>query len=96
MTTSMLPTTVIRKPLITEKATFGSGELNRYGFEVDTRATKQQIRRAVQELYNVRVLSVATQVRHGRSRRTRYGVVQLPDTKRAIVKVHAEDKIELF
>jgi large subunit ribosomal protein L23 len=92
----MDPTVVIRKPLITEKATYGSGEFNRYAFEVDTRANKQQIRDAVQELYKVRVLGVATHNRMSRTRRTRYGWVEAKVTKRAIVKVHPDDKIELF
>lgn len=92
----MQPTTVIRKPLITEKSTVDSAELGRYAFEVDRRATKDQIRQAVQDLYKVRVVGVATQNRKGRRRRYRYGAVQLPTVKRAIVKVHPEDRIELF
>ena len=92
----MEPTVVIRKPLITEKATVASSEHNRYAFEVDRRATKPQIKKAVQEIYNVRVLEVATQTRRGLVKRYRYGWVQQPNVKRAIVKVHPEDKIELF
>ena len=92
----MESTTVIRQPWITEKATIASDEHNRYSFEVDRRADKQQIRRAVEELYKVRVLSVATVNRKGRIRRYKYGYVPEPTTKRAIVKVHPEDKIELF
>jgi large subunit ribosomal protein L23 len=92
----MRSTTIIRKPLITEKATYASGEFNRFSFAVDTRADKQQIKKAIEELYNVRVLSVATQNRKGKSRMTRLGVMQKPDTKRAIVRIHPDDKIELF
>ena len=44
----MEPTRVIRKPLITEKSTYMSTELNRYAFQVDRRATKPQIRRAIE------------------------------------------------
>lgn len=92
----MEPTTVLHKPLITEKATFGSSELNRYAFEVDRRANKQQIKKAVEEIYGVRVLDVATQTRTNKLRRTRFGWSQHPPIKRAIVRVHPEDKIELF
>lgn len=92
----MLATHVIRKPLITEKSTFGSTEFNRYAFEVDRRASKKQIKHAVEELYSVRVVGVATQNRKGKVRRYRYGYVQLPSVKRAIVKIHADDRIELF
>ncbi len=63
---------------------------------MDLRATKPQIRKAVEALYGVRVLSVATQNRPGKVRRHRYGYVNTPTTKRAVVKVHAEDRIELF
>jgi len=92
----MEATTIIRKPLITEKATYCSAELNRYAFEVDRRATKPQIKQAVEELYNVRVLSVATQTRKGQLRRNNFGYWRSKGMKRAIVKIHADDRIELF
>ena len=91
----MEPTVVIKKPLVTEKSTFHA-EANRYAFQVDIRATKPQIRRAVEALYGVRVLSVATLTCPGKLRRFRYGYVRTPTAKRAIVKVHTEDRIELF
>jgi len=92
----MEATTVIRKPLITEKATFASDQHNRYTFQVDRRADKGQIKRAIEELYSVRVLSVATQNRKGQARRSRFGYWFTADVKRAIVKVHPDDRIELF
>lgn len=92
----MNPTTVIHRPLITEKNTFVSDAFNRYGFEVDSNATKAQIKRAVQEIYSVRVLDVATQHRRGRVKRNRFGAYVKGAHKRAIVKVHPDDKIDLF
>lgn len=92
----MLPHHVIRRPVLTEKSTFGMNERRQYTFEVDRRATKQDIRRAVETLYRVRVLSVNTMVRKGGRRRLRYGVVEAPTIKRAIVRLHPEDTIELF
>ncbi len=89
-------TTVIRKPLVTEKTTLKSTANNRYAFEVDRRANKSQIKLAVEEIYGVRVLSVATQVRKGRMRRNRMGWFRVGSEKHAIVKLHAEDRIELF
>ena len=89
-------TTIIRKPLVTEKTTFNAGANNRYAFEVDRRANKAQIKKAVEEIYGVRVLSVATQVRKGRMRRNRMGWFREGNEKHAIVKLHAEDRIELF
>ena len=92
----MEPTVVIKRPLVTEKSTYASGELNRYSFEVDPRATKPQIRRAIEELYEVRVLRVATQNRKGQLRRNKHGTWRAKRMKQAIVKIHAEDRIELF
>lgn len=92
----MRSTQLIIKPLITEKATFLSGEHNRYAFHVDRRASKPQIKRAVEELYDVRVVGVNTMHRKGQMRRNRYGHWKTADTKRAIVKIHPDDKIELF
>jgi large subunit ribosomal protein L23 len=92
----MLATEIILKPLITEKVTFQADKHNRYAFAVHRRATKPQIRRAVEEIYRVRVLSVATMLRRGRLRRNRFGYWTTPEVKRAIVKIHPDDKIELF
>jgi large subunit ribosomal protein L23 len=92
----MKPTTVIHRPLITEKNTFTSDVFNRYGFEVDPHATKDQIKKAVQELYSVRVIEVATQNRKGRMKRNKFGRFRTGEHKRAIVKIHPEDKIDLF
>lgn len=88
-------TTIIRKPLITEKATRETDH-NRYAFEVDPRATKPQIRRAVEEIYGVRVVKVATQNRKGQLRRNKFGYWRTKASKQAIVRVHADDRIELF
>jgi len=92
----MEATRIIRRPLVTEKTTHEASEHNRYAFEVDRRSKKGDIRRAVEEIYGVRVVSVATQVRKGNRRRNRHGWFQVGNVKHAIVKVHAEDRIELF
>jgi large subunit ribosomal protein L23 len=91
----MEATRVIRGPLITEKATAAS-EHNRYVFAVDMHATKPQIREAVEALYGVHVVSVATQIRKGQMRRNRYGLWSTRDQKRAIVKVREGERIEFF
>ena len=92
----MIYTTVIKRPLVTEKNTFVAGEFNRYGFEVADSASKEQIKAAVEKLYDVRVLGVATQTRKGRMKRNKYGKFRVGHRKQAIVKVHPEDKIDLF
>ncbi|NBC10922.1 MAG: 50S ribosomal protein L23 [Planctomycetes bacterium] len=92
----MEPTTIIKKPLVSEKSTWDSTELNRYAFEVDMRARKPQIKRAIESLYGVRVTGVATQIRKGKYFRTRFGPAKTDNWKRAIVQLHDEDRIELF
>lgn len=92
----MHSTQVIKRPLITEKTTWESSDRNRYSFEVDRKATKTQIKDAVADLYGVRVLSVATQIRKGRHFRTRFGASKKSDWKRATVELHPDDRIEMF
>jgi len=87
---------VIKRPLLTEKTTFGMNELGQYAFEVDRRATKPQIKKAVEELYNVNVVSINTQVRKGRVRRLRVGYVQTPEIKRALVRLREGQVIEVL
>lgn len=87
---------VIKKPLLTEKSTIAMNERNQYTFEVDRSATKTDIKRAVEALYGVRVESVQTITQRGRSRRLRYGWVKGPQWKKAVVRLHDEDRIELF
>jgi large subunit ribosomal protein L23 len=91
----MEATTVIRKPLVTEKSTEAS-EHNRFAFEVDRRATKPQIKRAIEELYEVRVLGVATMNTRGVTKRTRFGWTKPRVVKKAIIKLHPDDSIELI
>jgi len=91
----MEATRVIRRPLVTEKSTEGS-EHHRYAFEVDAAATKLDIRKAVEALYKVRVISVNTLNRRGKVRRNKFGWFVRGDMKRAFVRIHPEDRIELF
>ena len=92
------PHQVVLRPLITEKGTHQSSHENHnaYSFEVNQWATKDQIKAAVEELFNVRVLKVRTQNRLGKQRRYRYRFGRLPNWKKAVVKLHGEDKIEFF
>lgn len=87
---------VIKRPLITEKGTWGMNEQNRYAFIVNPRATKVEIKRAVEELYNVKVDRVNTQVRKGEHRRYKYGIRQESTQKLATVRLAEGNTIELF
>lgn len=87
---------IIKRPMLSEKGTASATEHNRYLFEVSRTARKDDIKRAVQELYGVRVIGVNTVNQRGANRRTRFGYVPGRTTKKAYVKLHADDKIELF
>ncbi|MCC6677474.1 MAG: 50S ribosomal protein L23 [Phycisphaerales bacterium] len=89
-------TYIIKKPLLSEKSTFAMNEQKRYSFLVDRRASKTDIKQAVQDLYKVRVVGVNTQVHKGKHRRLKYGLVVEPTTKTAVVRLHPDDSIELF
>lgn len=92
----MLSTEVIIKPLITEKSNHHAQTRNTYAFHVSGKASKLDIKKAIEELYNVKVVDVRTMVRKGKARRTRAGYVNETNVKRALVKLHDESKIELF
>ena len=88
------------KPIITEKMTNDSELYNRYGFVVDPRANKLQIKDAVEETYGVSVKKVRT-MNYGPTRRTRYtktGVQQGKTNayKKAIVDVEDGDIIDFY
>lgn len=92
----MIATQVIRRPLITEKANAGASDTNRYTFEIDGRATKTDVKAAIVALYKVRVLGVSVINRKSEDRRSKFGPIDGKWMKRAIVRVHPEDRIELF
>jgi large subunit ribosomal protein L23 len=92
----MDPYQVVIKPLITEKGTTQNEKLNQYAFQVHHRANKQQIREAVEQIYEVRVLKVRTMKRLGKMRRYRYTRGRTSGLKKAVVTLHPEDHIDLF
>ena len=90
-------TSVLRRPVISEK-TYALMNRNVYVFIVDHRATKIDVRHAVEQAFDVRVDKVNTLNRKGKATRNRRtGIVgQRSDTKRAFVTLHPGDKINLF
>jgi large subunit ribosomal protein L23 len=87
---------VIVRPLVTEKGTHQSEKHNAYAFEVHPQATKIDIRHAVEELWNVRVVDVRTQNRKGKVRRHKMSRGVTADWKKAIVKLHPDDRMAFF
>ena len=92
------PHQIILSPLVTEKGTHQSTHKNHnaYAFQVNLWATKPEIKKAVEELFSVRVMGVRTQLRLGKKRRYRFRFGKLSNWKKAIVKLHPDDKIEFF
>src|ERR1700731_3982893 len=87
---------IILQPLVTEKGTHQFTRHNAYPFQVNLWANKDQIKTAVEELFNVRVRKVRTQNRLGKSRRYKRRLGKVPNWKKAIVTLHEEDRIEFF
>jgi large subunit ribosomal protein L23 len=87
---------VIRRPLVTEKGMHASERLNAYSFEVHPLATKTDIRKAVEGLWDVRVVGVRTQSRKGKPRRHKVAMGRTRNWKKAVVKLHEDDRISFF
>jgi large subunit ribosomal protein L23 len=85
---------VILSPVITEKATAQS-ELNKVVFRVRKDATKPQIKAAVEKLFDVKVTSVNTLVRKGKTKRFRGTVGTQSDVKRAVVTLANGQSIDI-
>ncbi|MBI3363231.1 MAG: 50S ribosomal protein L23 [Chloroflexi bacterium] len=89
---------VLRRPIVTEKSTYQSGKLGQYAFEVAPRATKAQIKDAVENIWNVQVARVNVLVApRKRAKRGRYGrrtVVRSEQYKKAIVTLAPGQTIE--
>ena len=87
---------VIVRPLITEKAMNMKEREGKYVFEVSPRANKLEIKRAVEEAFDVTVTRVRTLTVHGK--RKRWGMTRgkRPDRKKAVVTLREGDVIEFF
>jgi large subunit ribosomal protein L23 len=89
------PRDVIIRPIVSEKSYAGL-EGNRYTFLVAPDANKTEIKEAIQQIWNVRVLGVNTINRKGKVKRTRLSTGKRPDQKRAVVSLAEGDTIEIF
>ncbi len=89
------PRDVLLAPVISEKS-YGLLDENKYTFVVRPDANKTQIKIAVEQVFNVKVLDVNTLNRTGKRKRTRTGFGRRKDTKRAIVSLAPGDRIEIF
>src|SRR5829696_5357510 len=89
------PRDVLLSPVISEKS-YGLLDENKYTFIVRPDANKTQIKIAVEQVFNVKVLDVNTLNRQGKRKRARSGFGRRKDTKRAVVSVAPDERIEIF
>ena len=89
---------ILLKPIVTEKMTRLTDEGRHYAFQVAKDANKIQIRQAIESIFDVKVLKVTTANRKGKRKRNRRALTfgRRPDTKRAIVTLVGDDRIDLF
>jgi large subunit ribosomal protein L23 len=87
---------VIKRPVISEKSTALAELGNRYVFEVAPAANKQEIREAVQRLFNVKVREVRTMMMHGKVKRVGRFETKRPNWKKALVTLAEGQKIDFF
>jgi large subunit ribosomal protein L23 len=86
---------LVKYPLLTEK-TIKLIEQNQYSFAVDAKATKPSVKAAIEQLFDVKVISVNTSLQPVKKRRAGRYIGQKPQYKRAIVTLAPENSITLF
>ena len=86
---------ILLAPVVSEKS-YGLLDANKYTFIVHPDANKTEIKIAVEKVFGVKVTSVNTLNRTGKSRRTKYGMGKRKDTKRAIVSLAEGHRIDIF
>ena len=92
----MKVTSVIRRPIVTEKSSVLRETANTLVFEVAVDATKIDIKRAVEKLFGAKVAEVRTAVAHGKMKRQGRFVGRRPDWKKATVRLREGEKVPEF
>ncbi len=87
---------VIIRPLVSEKGMHRSTRYNQYAFEVNPGANKADVRRAVEDLFDVKVLKVRTLYRKGKPRRYKFRYGTTKNWKKAMVTLDPEHRIDFF
>jgi large subunit ribosomal protein L23 len=90
------PHQIIFRPLVTEKGMHKANRCNAYAFEVSRLANKDDVRRAVEHLFDVKVVRVNIQNRRGKPRRSRFRQGTTGAWKKAIVTLDPEHRINFF
>jgi len=87
---------IIKRPLITEKTNIQKELHNQVSFEVDRRANRVEIKRAIEKIFNVQVVAVQTMQMKGKLKRRGRILGKRKDWKKAIVTLSAGDRIDFF
>ncbi|MCJ7457809.1 MAG: 50S ribosomal protein L23 [candidate division Zixibacteria bacterium] len=87
---------IILRPLVTEKSTDLRVKEDKYAFEVDLKANKPEIKKAIEELFKVNVVGVHTMIVHGKVKRMGRFEGKRPNWKKAIVSFKKGEKIDFF
>lgn len=87
---------ILKRPLVTEKSTTQKDQLNKLSFEVDRKANKIEIKQAVEQIFKVDVISVATMTMKGTRKRVGRFFTRTPDWKKAVVTLKPGQRIEFF
>ena len=87
---------VVLRPLVTEKGVHRASRCNQYAFEINPLADKDDVKEAIEELFDVKVVKVRTQNRKGKPRRYRFRYGSTKSWKKALVTLDSEDHIEFF
>jgi large subunit ribosomal protein L23 len=90
------PHQILIRPILTEKTTHGIEAMNAYVFEVAPRANKLEVRQAVEDLFDVKVVKVNLLNRRGKRKRVGRSVGFGKDTRRAVVTLKSGDKIDVY
>ena len=90
------PRDIVLSPVVSEKSYDLIETAHTYTFEVDTRATKTEIKQAVQAIFKVKVVAVNIMNRKGKRKRTGWKFGQRSDVRRALVTLAADDTIDIF
>lgn len=92
----MIQYDIIIRPVVTEKTSIQKEDFNQVSFEVDRRANRVEIRRAIEQIFNVRVDDVKTMQVKGKVKRRGQIVGKRKDWKKAIVKLMPGERIDFF
>ncbi len=90
---------ILRRPLVTEKSSYQSGKLNQYSFVVANEATRQQVKDAIETIYDVNVVRVNiinAPAKRGRRLRSRRLLIRKPGFKKAVVTLAQGQTLQIF